>query len=70
MQSKSDFWLTLHKLSADLEREGQSDSERAENVCKVLSAVSPATKTVYLANLDAAAQALATIAAKCESEKS
>jgi hypothetical protein len=61
MKSKSDFWLTLHKLSTDLEREGDSDRERANNVCEVLNAITPGTRAVYLANLAAVTSALTVI---------
>jgi hypothetical protein len=68
LQSKSDFWLTLHKLAHDLEREGMSDQERAANVCDVLNALSPATKGVYISNLTAVLSALTEVATHCDDE--
>lgn len=65
MKSKSDFWLTLHKLASDLEREGETDAERAKAVCDVLNALTPATKAVYLANLEAVSSTLPTIVTTC-----
>lgn len=68
MKSKSDFWLTLHKLATDLQREGDDNHERASAVCEVLNAVSSATKTVYLDNLDLVLAALADISAECKKQ--
>jgi len=66
MKSKSDFWLTLHKLASDLQREGDDNHHRAESVCEVLNAVSPGTKSVYLDNLDFVLAGLADVAAECK----
>jgi len=65
MKSRSDFWLTLHKLATDLEREGESDSERAESICEVLNALSPATKAVYLSDLATVVASLMTVSDVC-----
>jgi hypothetical protein len=66
MGSRSDFWLTLHKLANDLAKEGQTEEERATNVCRVLSTLSPSTRGVYLENLDAALASLGPISKECK----
>ncbi len=70
MQSKSDFWLTLHKLANDLLREGDDNNERAQSVCNVLHALSPGTRGVYLEDLEATVSALSEIAIMCRSQQS
>ncbi len=65
MKSRSDFWLTLHKLATDLEREGESDSERAQSICEVLNSLSPATKAVYLSDLATVVASLTTVSDVC-----
>ena len=69
MKSKTDFWLTLHKLATDLEREGDSDAERARNVCEVLDALNAGTKAVYLANLNSVAASIIAINKVCNAEQ-
>jgi hypothetical protein len=66
MRSCSDFWLTLHKLASDLIKVGSTDAERAENICRVLNAISPATRGAYLENLDAVVSSLGPIAKECK----
>lgn len=66
MGSRSDFWLTLHKLASDLLKEGSTDAERATNICRVLNAISPATRGAYLENLDAVVSSLGPIAKECK----
>jgi hypothetical protein len=66
MKSKSDFWLTVHKLAADLEREGSNNEERSRSVCEVLGSLSPATKAVYLDNLETVLSALVDVSAACK----
>jgi hypothetical protein len=65
MKSKSDFWLSLHKLATDLEREGENDSERAASVCEVLNALTDGTKSVYLANLESVRASIDVIFKEC-----
>jgi hypothetical protein len=65
MKSKSDFWLTLHKMAADLEREGDSHDERAKSICEVLEALPQPTRDVYLSNLNSVAEMLGKVLARC-----
>ena len=66
MGSRSDFWLSLHKLASDLLKEGETDDERGKNICKVLHALTPTTRGVYLENLDSVFAALAVVARHCK----
>ncbi|HMC12342.1 MAG TPA: hypothetical protein VKH44_13670 [Pirellulaceae bacterium] len=67
MQSKSDFWLTLHKLAHDLEHEGDSHREQAASVCGLLGSLSPASRAVYLGNLESVLATLNEVAIQCKS---
>jgi len=70
MQSKSDFWLTLHKLDNDLAKEGDTNNERAESICKVLCALPASAQAFYLSNLETAVSALTEITRRCAALKS
>jgi hypothetical protein len=69
MRSKSDFWLTLHKLDNDLAKEGDTNSERAESICKVLCALPASAQAFYLSNLETALSALVEIMHRCAAIK-
>jgi hypothetical protein len=64
MKSRSDFWLTLHKLAYDLEMEGETDHERAERLCDLLGTLPPPVQSVYLANLTAVAASVTALIAQ------
>jgi len=66
MKSKSDFWLTLHKLREDLRKEGNTAEESVANLITVLESHSPATLDLYLDNLSAVANALNHLLARCK----
>jgi hypothetical protein len=68
MKSKSDFWLTLHKLAHDLSKEGDSSDECADSVCAVLKALPQPTRSVYLTNLTLVVEKLNVIASECKDE--
>jgi hypothetical protein len=65
MGSKSDFWLSLHQLAADLQQEGTSDEERTHSLVTVLETHSAATIETYLENLTAVTRSLNHLLAKC-----
>jgi hypothetical protein len=65
MQSKSDFWLTLHKLDNDLAKEGDTNSKRAESICEVLCALPAPARAFYLSNLETAVSSLTEIMRRC-----
>jgi hypothetical protein len=47
MQSQSDFWLTLHHLAKDLEREGLTHEERMRVLLAHLAECATATQALY-----------------------
>jgi len=66
MKSKSDFWLTLHKVVDDFRREGNDDTERIDSIVAVLEASSSATISAYLENLESATASLNRLLARCK----
>jgi hypothetical protein len=50
MKSHSDFWLTLHVLANDLEKEGDTNEDRIRTLLEVLHSLSPATQSIYQEN--------------------
>jgi hypothetical protein len=66
MRSKSDFWLTLHKLAHDLCQEGETEEQRIESVYAVLDSMSVATKQVYCDDLKETLSALSGLAMHCK----
>ena len=66
MRSKSDFWLTLHKLASDLQKEGTSDDQRVAGLVAVLESLSPATLDAYMENLEAVTASLTALLARCK----
>ena len=65
MKSKSDFWLTLHQLAHDLEREGGDSDQQAKSVCELLETLPQTTRDVYLSNLNSATETLGKVLARC-----
>jgi len=65
MKSKSEFWLTLHKLADDLDKEGKDDEERAAGIVAFLETSPPATLEFYLDNLERVTTSLNHVLAKC-----
>jgi hypothetical protein len=59
----------LHKIASDLLKEGETDEERGNNICKVLNALTPATRGVYLENLDSVMTSLGVVARHCKSHQ-
>jgi hypothetical protein len=66
MRSKSDFWLHLHQLASDLDREGRNVEEQAEGLADNYDGLSEATRAVYGENLETVMKALTTIALRCK----
>jgi len=62
MQSRSDFWLVLHQLVNELEREGKNNDERVPNIIKVMRHGSPTTQQFYRQNVMLALEALNALA--------
>jgi hypothetical protein len=66
MKSKSDFWLSLHKLADDLQKEGSTDQERADGLIEVLESQSPATIEAYIENLTVVTGSLSHLLEACK----
>ena len=66
MKSKSDFWLTLHRLADDLRKEGDNDGQRVDGLVAVLEASSPATLAAYMENLEAVTASLNSLLGRCK----
>jgi hypothetical protein len=66
MQSKSDFWLTLHKLADDLAKEGSDHDDRAKRLVSILEALPPVTIGVYFDDLESVTASLTTLLTQCK----
>jgi hypothetical protein len=56
MRSKSDFWLVLHQLAGELEKEGRKNDERVDNLMVLLERLPPEVVTAYVENLEIVAK--------------
>jgi hypothetical protein len=66
MKSKSDFWLSLHKLADDLHKEGSTDDDRSAALIDVLESLTPATVEAYMENLTSVTSSLNHLVAACK----
>jgi len=66
MRSLSDFWLNLHRLALDLEREGRTMDERIFNLREVLRSVPPTSRSLYCEHLGNVAAALERLKGDCD----
>jgi len=66
MKSKSEFWLSLHKLADDLQKEGSTDQERVEGLIELLESLTPATVEAYIENLTAVTGSLNHLLEACK----
>lgn len=66
MRSLSDFWLNLHRLALDLEREGSTLDERVQNLREVLNSVPTTSRALYCEHLLNVAEALAKLRNECD----
>jgi hypothetical protein len=69
MRSKSDFWLNLHKLARDLEREGGTTEERLASVAEVLASLSGPTQQVYCGDVEVALGVLKGLVVHCQDSR-
>lgn len=70
MKSKSDFWLSLHKLANDLKKEGDTADEQAESVCEVFNSLGQASRSVYIEDLRLVLPALEKAMVVCKPDSS
>ena len=66
MKSRSDFWLTLHKLANDLDQEGQDEPEQLDSLVALIEGMKPATFAVYIENLECVTAALNKLLDRCK----
>jgi hypothetical protein len=52
MRSNSDFWLVLHQLAGELEKEGRNSQERVDSLAALLQGLPPEVVVAYIENLD------------------
>ena len=68
MQSRSNFWLTLHHLVEDIQREGADKEERLERMLMVLEAQQPIILDFYRQNLVESADYLGELTERCRTK--
>ena len=66
MRSLSDFWLNLHRLALDLEREGGTLSEQVQNLREVLNSLPATTRALYCEHLIKVSDALQNLRNECD----
>jgi len=69
MRSKSDFWLVLHQLAGELQREADNDTDRVMQLAEIHNAVPEATKTVNCDDLEFVTDVLNQLAIQCLSKQ-
>ena len=68
MKSKSNFWLALHDLACELQKEGETDAQRAASIASVLPAAPCTVSDTYIANLELVAGTLSIILASSKAK--
>jgi len=56
MRTKSNFWLVMHNLTSELEKEGKTEAEQVASLTEVLEAAPQPVITAYLENLEVTAK--------------
>jgi hypothetical protein len=67
MRSKSDFWLVLHQLAGELQREADNDDDRIMQLTEIHSALPPATRMVNCDDLEFVTDVLTRLSDQCRS---
>jgi hypothetical protein len=67
MRSKSDFWLVLHQLADELQREADNDDDRVSQLSELHNALPDAIKAVNCDDLEFVAELLNRLTAQCRS---
>jgi hypothetical protein len=63
--SKSEFWLSLHKLAQDYRLEGATDDARIASLSELLASLPDATRQAYCDDLEVTLAALSALAVHC-----
>lgn len=66
MRSSSNFWLALHSLVDELNREGETSAQRADSLAGVYHSLSPVAQGVYLADLQIVLATLLILVRECD----
>jgi hypothetical protein len=66
MQPSSDFWETLDRLAHALEKEGNDDVRRSENISRVLETFPKTRRDECLAKLSVVSVSLPVIVELCQ----
>jgi hypothetical protein len=67
MRSKSDFWLVLHQLAGELQREANNDAQRVAQLAEVHDSLPEPTKAVNCEDLELVTDLLIQLRAECRS---
>jgi len=57
----SDFWIVLHKLASELDKEGSSVQERVDVLLRQMEALPPEVLKAYLENLDVVGESIVSL---------
>jgi len=66
MRTKSNFWVVLHQLVAELQREASSTEDQSHQLVEHLQSQPPILRTVNCSNLDYVAGILQRLIAECK----
>ena len=64
--TKSEFWVLLHELADEVEKEGRDERERAANLVAQLEVMPPEIVNAYLANLEIVAATVGELQNRCK----
>jgi len=67
MRSKSDFWLVLHQLAGELQREANNDADRLTQLAELHHSLPEATRSVNCEHLEFVTDLLIQLRAECRS---
>jgi len=62
----SDFWIVLHKLASELDKEGSSVQERVDVLLCQMEALPPEVLKAYLENLDVVGESIVSLILRCK----
>lgn len=66
MRFKSEFWVLLHEMADQIEREGRAGNERATNLVAQLEAMPHEIVHAYLENLEIVATTVSELHSQCK----
>jgi hypothetical protein len=66
MRTKSNFWVVLHELVAELQREASTTENQSHQLAEHLQNQPPILRTVNCSNLEYVASVLQRLVAECK----